>query len=200
MPEQEMTQNEEDRPRVVAILGSPRRKGNCATVLRAALAELEQRSTGTEIVHLSAHDIRYCAGHDDCGQRERCPINDDAAAVLDRFYQADGVILASPVYADNVSGQMKVFLDRACHDYARGRRLRARAIGLVAVADSSGLDDALAAMSRALAFVRRGPVPAFTVKGYATLLGDAAKNDRLMESTRELGRRMADALQAASAR
>jgi multimeric flavodoxin WrbA len=182
------------RPRVVAVLGSPRRKGNCAALLRAALTELEKRGAEVETIQLSAYDIRYCAGHDDCAERELCPIKDDTAELLDRFYEADAVLLASPVYTDNVSGQTKVFLDRACHDYSRGRRLRARVVGLVTVADSTGLDDTLAAMARALAFIRRPDVPTFSVKGYATSIGDAEKNDALMESARQLGRQLAEAL------
>lgn len=181
-----------DPPHVVAVLGSPRRRGNCAALVRAALTELERQGATVETIHLSAHDIRYCAGHDDCADRERCAIRDEAPALLDRLYEADAVVLASPVYTDNISGQMKVFLDRACHDYSRGRRLKARVIGLVTVADSTGLDDALAAMSRALAFIRRDDVPTFSVKGYATLKGDAEKDIDLMDAARALGRRLAD--------
>jgi multimeric flavodoxin WrbA len=180
-------------PHVVAVLGSPRRNGNCAALLRAVLAELELRGATVETIHLSAHDVRYCAGHDDCADRECCAIKDDAPALLDRVYEADALVLASPVYTDNISGQMKVFLDRACHDYSRGRRLRARVIGLVTVADSTGLDDALAAMTRALAFIRRQDVPTFSVKGFATLKGDAEKDRDLMEAAHTLGRSLADA-------
>ena len=187
--------SQEGPPHVVGVLGSPRRNGNCAALLRAAMAELELRGATVETIHLSAHDIRYCAGHDDCADRERCAILDDAPALLDRLYEADAVVLASPVYTDNVSGQMKVCLDRACHDYSRGRRLKARVIGLVTVADSTGLDDALAAMTRALAFIGREGVPAFSVKGYATLKGDAEKDRGLMEAARTFGRSLADSLQ-----
>jgi multimeric flavodoxin WrbA len=184
----------EEPPHVVAILGSPRRKGNSAALLGAALAELELRGATVETIHLSAHDIRYCAGHDDCADRERCPTADDAAELLERFFDADVAIVASPVYTDNVSGQTKVFFDRACHNYARGRRLRARAIGMIAVADSTGLDDTLAAISRALAFLRQDGVPTYSASGYATLLGDAELDCALMESARQLGRDMAEAL------
>jgi multimeric flavodoxin WrbA len=183
-------------PSIVAMLGSPRRNGNCATVLRAALAEAEARGCATELIHLSAHTIRYCAGHDDCGQRERCPQDDEAGAVLERLWEADGVILASPVYLDNVSGQMKVLLDRTCHDYSKGRRMKARAVGLITVAESTGLDDAIAALRRALAFIQPHALPTFVAKGYASALGDAAANSSLMESGRRLGRDMAAAVRA----
>jgi multimeric flavodoxin WrbA len=186
----------EQPPNVVAVLGSPRRKGNCAAVVGAALAELEAIGVAVEIIHLSAHDIRYCMGHDDCADRECCAIRDDAPALLDRVFAADGLILASPVYADDVTGQMKVFIDRACHPYARDRRMAAHTIGLVSVADSTGLDDVLATFKRALVYFCKGrqPVPTYEAKGYATLLGDAARNEELMQSGRKLGRDMAGVL------
>jgi multimeric flavodoxin WrbA len=184
------------RPHVVAVLGSPRRKGNCAAVLGAALAELEARGAEVEVINLSAHEIRYCSGHDDCAERESCPTRDDAPDLLERVFAADAVIMASPVYADDITGQMKVFIDRGCHPYGRGRRLAARAVGLITVADSTGLDDTLATFKRALVYFckDRAPVPIFEAKGYATLLGDAVKNGELMESGRMLGRDMADVL------
>jgi multimeric flavodoxin WrbA len=184
------------RPHVVAVLGSPRRKGNCAAVIAAAQAELEARGAEVEVIHLSAHDIRYCSGHDDCAERESCPAKDDAAELLEKVFVADAVILASPVYADDVTGQMKVFIDRGCHPYGRGRRLTGRAVGLITVADSTGLDDTLATFKRALVYFckDREPVPIFEAKGYATVLGDAVKNEELMESGRRLGRDMADVL------
>jgi multimeric flavodoxin WrbA len=184
--------------RVVAVLGSPRRKGNCAVVLGAALDEIERRGADVETIHLSAHDVRYCAGHDDCAEREKCPVRDEAAELLERVFAADAVIFASPVYADNVSGQLKVFIDRGCHPYVRGGRLAARAVGLVTVADSTGLQDALAAMRRALFYFEKGsaPVPVFEVSGYASSLGEAAQNEPLLAQAREMGRRIAQALEA----
>ena len=183
-------------PRVIAVLGSPRRKGNCALVLAAALDEIGRRGAAVETIHLSAHDIRCCAGHDDCAEREKCPIRDEAAELLERVFSADAVIFASPVYADNVSGQLKVFIDRGCHPYVRGSRLAARAVGLITVADSSGLQDALAAMRRALFYYQKGcdPVPTFEVSGYASNLGDAAKNELLLAQAHEMGRGIAQAL------
>lgn len=183
----------EQTPRVVAVLGSPRRKGNCAVVLGAALQELERHGAAIDVIHLSAHTIRYCMGHDDCGERGRCAIRDDAPDLLDRVFAAEAVILASPVYADNVTGQMKVFIDRACHPYARDRRLAARAVGLITVADSSGLQDSLAAMRRALFYFQKGldPVPVFEVSGFATTIGEAASDERLLAAAAQMGRQVA---------
>jgi multimeric flavodoxin WrbA len=34
------------------------------------------------------------------------------AGILEQVYAAEGLILATPIYYENVSGQMKTFMDR----------------------------------------------------------------------------------------
>lgn len=179
---------------VVALVGSPRPRGNSSCLVDAALRELESAGARTEKVMLGARKIGFCVGHDDCEEREDCPLEDDASALIDDVFRADGLILASPVYGDNVSAQMKVFMDRCCHPYNRGRKLRTRVVGLLAVADSSGLEETIDAMRRFVSFIEPDGVEIVTAAGYATCLGDAARNEPLVEEARVVGRRMAEAL------
>ena len=44
----------------------------------------------------------------------KCPLNDDMAGILEEYRQADGYILASPVYDVGVTALMKNFLERKC--------------------------------------------------------------------------------------
>jgi multimeric flavodoxin WrbA len=82
---------------------------------------------------LGERRVAGCLGHDDCAERRVCPLGDDAADILDAVYAADGLILATPVYYENVSAQMKAFMDRNAFRYAHDEWLRAKAVGLVAV-------------------------------------------------------------------
>ena len=43
---------------------------------------------------------------------ERCPLKDERDLLMGKIDQSDGVIFASPNYSFQVSGIMKVFLDR----------------------------------------------------------------------------------------
>lgn len=164
-------------PRVVAVVGSPRPAGNSSFVVDVALEEMSLLAISVEKLLLGDFQIGPCLGHDDCGDRPVCPINDEASAVVAKVYDADGVVLASPVYGDNVSGQMKVFMDRCCHNYNHERRLNARVAGLIAVGESTGLTETIAAMERFLSQQRATHIPSFTAVGYASRLGDARKND-----------------------
>jgi multimeric flavodoxin WrbA len=181
------------RPTVVAILGSPRR-GNTATLVAAALGELETRGAACETVFLAERRIAPCLGHDDCGERAACPLGDDAGEVLEQAYSADCLILASPVYYENVSAQMKAFIDRNVFRYARDEWLVAKAVGLIAVTAETGLEDTLAALRRYVGLSTDGEVPVFTCGGYADTAGAAAADEALLADARRLGDELAGAL------
>jgi multimeric flavodoxin WrbA len=181
------------RAHVVAVAGSPRR-GNTAALVAAVLDELTARGALCETIVLAEQRIAPCLGHDDCGERAACPLGDDAADVLERVYTADCLILASPVYYENVSAQMKAFIDRNVFRYAHDQWLPAKAVGLIAVTAETGLDDTLAALRRYVALSTDGDVPVFSCGGCADVAGAAAADDALLAEARRLGVELAVAL------
>ena len=181
------------RPRVVAVIGSPRRQGNTATVVEAALEELERSGCDCSRIVLADKRIESCSGHVFCGERP-CPHDDDMASILAQVYAADGLILATPIYYENVSGQMKTFMDRNATRYYHEEWLTAKVVGLIAVAAESSADDTLAAMRRFVAFSNPGELPVVALGGCADKPGDAAQDAGLMAQARELGRAMAERL------
>ena len=184
----------EERPHVVAVIGSPRRHGNTATLVDVALAELRDRGCRCTRIMLAEMAIAACDGHEDCGHLAACAHVDDAARVLDQVYAADGLILASPVYYENVSSQMKAFIDRNAFRYYHDEWLTTKIVGLIAVATSSGLDDTLAAMRRFVALSSRRDVLTVAMGGFASLPGEAVASEELMTEAQALGRTMAEGL------
>lgn len=67
-----------------------------------------------ETVELSRKDVRTCRGCRICFDRGEgaCPLADDVGTLSEAMARADLVVLASPVYVDDISGLMKTFLDR----------------------------------------------------------------------------------------
>ena len=118
----------------------------------------------------------------------------DLSGVLEQVYGADGLILASPVYYENVSSQMKAFMDRNSFRYYHEEWLQTKIAGLIAVATESGLDDTLAAMRRFLACSSPSEIPTLSLSGYANKLGDAVADAKLMAQARGLGLAMAERL------
>ena len=189
---------EPERPLVVAVVGSPRPHGNTSLLVDVVLEELARRGVRARKVMLGERHVAGCLGHDDCADRRACQIGDDAAHVLDAVYEADGLILATPVYYENVSAQMKAFMDRNVFRYAHDEWLRAKVVGLVAVTAETGLDETLAALRRYVALSTEGDVPIFSVGGYADTAGSAGEKPELLDAARQLAADLAEALLSAT--
>ena len=186
------------RPTVVAVVGSPRPRGNTATVIDEVTRELERRGIACETLHVADCRIKPCEGHDTCGELDPCPLDDDMDRILERAYAADGLILASPVYYENVSAQMKAFIDRNIWQYSRERWLEPDVVGLVAVSGETGLDDTIAALRRFVDLSTQREIPVETLTGIAYELGEAAASKELMDAARAFAVRLAGYLVPAS--
>ena len=181
-------------PAVVALVGSPRRRGNTVALVDAALDELVRLGARCHKVLLAGKRIAPCLAHDDCAEVGACHLRDDAAAVLDQVYAADCLILATPVYYEDVSAQMKAFIDRNYFPYNHEKRLPARAVGLIAVAAETGLDDALGALRRYVRLSARGDVRVMELAALADAAGDVTADAELLEAARRFARQLAELL------
>jgi multimeric flavodoxin WrbA len=182
------------RPVVVAVVGSPRGRSNTAALVAAALEELEAAGASCETISLRDVTIAPCLAHDACADYAACPLADDAAAVLERVYAADCLVLGTPVYYENVSAQMKALIDRSLFRYSHDRWLCAAVVGLVAVTAETGLQDALEALRRFVDLSSEGEIPTYTCGGYAGDAGEAAGDVTLLAEARAMGRALAEEL------
>ncbi len=98
--------------KVIGVSGSARRDGNTVLLLRTVFEELTAAGIETEVLQLCDQEIAPCRGCFAC-KKGRCIIDDDFTACLQQVTEADGLILASPVYSADVSAKMKAFLERA---------------------------------------------------------------------------------------
>jgi len=185
--------------KLLAIVGSPRLEGNTNYLVDQALGEAAKLGAQTEKLILSQYEVNPCLGHDDCDTFDSCQQKDDVGWILDRFCQADGVILATPVYWYNVTAQMKVFIDRNYFLYKHDRKCRARAVGIIVVANEEGIEDTLYTLKQ---FIEDpfnvGADRIFIASGYADKLGEARSNLSLVEEARKLGRQVVESLKEGS--
>lgn len=100
--------------KVLAINASARQDGNTALLIDEMCKELNSQGIETERVAFSGQIIEPCKACWACGGVKNCVHKKDAFhETFQKLLQADGVILASPVYAANVSSTMQAFLERA---------------------------------------------------------------------------------------
>ena len=80
------------------INGSPRANGNTALALKEMEAVFQQEGIETEIVHVGQLPIRSCIACGHCSQHGKCVFDDIVNEVAQKFEEADGLVVGSPVY------------------------------------------------------------------------------------------------------
>lgn len=101
--------------KIVAINGSPRKNGNCATALSLMGEVFKSNGIDFEIIHVGHKPIHGCMACGKCkeNKNEKCIIEDIVNDTVPKMKEADGIIISSPVYYAGIAGTMKCFLDRA---------------------------------------------------------------------------------------
>lgn len=100
--------------KVIAINGSPRKGGNISQCLDVMAAEFEKEGIEFEVVQPGSkvHPCMACYNCLNTGSL-RCVMNDDGVNdIIAKCIEADGIILASPVYHSGIAGGMKCVMDR----------------------------------------------------------------------------------------
>jgi multimeric flavodoxin WrbA len=97
---------------ILAIYGSPRRKGNTAALLDQAVQGA--MDTGAQVNKVVLRDLRMspCLEIYGCKKTGRCVIQDDFQRVYDQLLACDGLMLASPIFFYTVSAHVKILMDR----------------------------------------------------------------------------------------
>jgi multimeric flavodoxin WrbA len=178
--------------KVVAIAGSPHIKGNTSYLIDEALKELAAKGIETEKISLGEVNVAPCQGHDDCGTFKICKIKDDGPEIIRKFNEADGVILATPVYFFDVTAQMKAFIDRNFFTFTHEGKKIAKCAGLIAIGGGGGADETINTLK---AFIHLPEKDTFILKGY-TSDGDVKDRPELVKQAQEMGRKMAGRLTA----
>lgn len=118
--------------RYLIINGSPRLK-NTYEVIKRAKTNLDGEF---EEVHLIGERIPMCRGCMKCIMEgeELCPDFDIINPLIEKIRNCDGLIIASPVYALNVSGLLKNFFDHTAYLYHRPEFFTKKALVVVTTA------------------------------------------------------------------
>jgi multimeric flavodoxin WrbA len=99
---------------IITLLGSPRKKGNTATILTAFEQRILPPHTVKRIT-LVDYELRGCLGDDSCQKkmdRPGCVQKDDVSRILEQMLAADVLVYASPLYCWDFTAQMKMLFDR----------------------------------------------------------------------------------------
>ncbi|MBU4262329.1 MAG: flavodoxin family protein [Proteobacteria bacterium] len=108
--------------KVMAFNGSPRKKWNTATLLGKALEGAAAQGAETRLVHLYDLDYKGCISCFACKTRGgesygTCAVQDDLTSLFAEIKEADAIILGSPIYFGDVSGELRSFVERLLFPY-----------------------------------------------------------------------------------
>ena len=122
--------------KVLMINGSPKANGNTAIALAEMKTIFDQEGIETEIVHLGHMDIRGCIGCGACYREGKCVFNDVVNELVPKFQEADGLVLASPVYYASANSTLTAAMDRLFYSSRFDKRMKVGAS--IAVARRGG--------------------------------------------------------------
>ena len=98
--------------KVLIINGSPRPNGNTAIALKEMVNIFEADGIAAEVVQIGNKDIRGCIACGACASKGKCVFDDVVNELAPKFEEADGLVIASPVYYASANGTLIACLDR----------------------------------------------------------------------------------------
>lgn len=98
--------------KVLILNGSPRVGGNTAIALDEMVKVFEKEGVETEVVFIGNKDIRGCIACGRCGEKGKCVFEDIVNELAPKFEEADGLVVASPVYYASANATLIACLDR----------------------------------------------------------------------------------------
>ena len=99
---------ESDYMKTIALIGSPRKNGNCDQL---ASKLLDSTEGFTKKFYLNEVDLQYCNACQACKKGD-CVKDDDARKIIDEMLDSDIIVFASPIYYGQMSAQAKTIVDR----------------------------------------------------------------------------------------
>ncbi len=176
--------------KILAIHGSPRTIRSTTRKLAGFVLEgAAEAGAETEMIDLADYSIIPCTSCEACSLNGICVNDDDVPALLIRMQEADGIIFGSPVYIDNITGQMKVFFDRLA-DAIHYQLLAGKYGCSIATTYESGGDDVVTYLNHVLNYLG-----VLSVGGISIATGGKIETMNAVEpGAKTLGRKLADAI------
>lgn len=144
---------------IVGICGSPRRQAT-EHVLREALNMLEKKGFQTEFFTVRGKNIGFCQHCDYCMRSKECKLKDDMYTLYPSLRNAEGLVIATPVYNGGISAQTKAVMDRCRALFAADKNAFRRKVGMaIAVGGDRAGGQELAIQQIITFYVLNGVIP-----------------------------------------
>ena len=179
--------------KVLLLNGSPHRQGNTATALTEVAKQLEAEGIESEMVWIGNHPVRGCIACRQCTTKGlgRCIFDDDVCNhISEKFAEADGLIVGSPVYYGQPNGALLSIIQRAF--FSNSANIAGKPAAAIAVCRRGGATATFEALNMPFQMLN---MPIVTSQYwnivYGRSEGEAALDREGMQTMRTLARNMA---------
>ena len=174
--------------KILAVSCSPRKKGTTVEVLEEVLKGAKEEGSGAELYSVSGKTLNGCLSCYACREKGKCVQQDDMDELFSKMVKADGIVFGTPIYYYGMTAQAKAVIDRTFSLNTPERSLRSKVGGIVTVAGSLGMIDAIKDFY--FLFAVKQMLPASYVAMYSGAVDDLQKLKKGMAAARDLGRQM----------
>ena len=175
--------------KVLLINGSPRVGGNTSIALGEMETIFQQEGIQVETVQVGNKAIRGCVACLSCMEKGKCVFDDLVNETAPKFAEADGLVIASPVYYASANGTLISFIDRLFYSTPFDKTMKVGAA--VAVARRGGVSATYDELNKYFAI---SGMPIVTGQYwnavYGREKGEAAQDEEGMQTMRTLARNM----------
>ncbi len=98
--------------KVLILNGSPRVGGNTALAVNEMAKVFAEEGVEVDVMQIGSRDIRGCIACGKCSELGRCVFDDEVNIAAAKFKEADGLVVASPVYYASANATLIAMLDR----------------------------------------------------------------------------------------
>lgn len=172
--------------KVLAIIGSPRKLGNCELMVKEISRRLPIEHS-LKLLRLADFKLRACTACYRCLYEDGCVIDDGLGAILDAMAEADAYIVAAPAYFLGANAALKGLMDRGLSFYGRKDSLWGKPSVAVAVAGIEGKEGSALLTVRGFLKSILSDIKASAVV-YAALPGEVFFGDEGRETAARLAR------------
>ena len=175
--------------KVLLINGSPRVGGNTSIALGEMEKIYQQEGIQVETVQVGNKAIRGCVACLSCMEKGKCVFDDLVNETAPKFAEADGLVIASPVYYASANGTLISFIDRLFYSTPFDKTMKVGAA--VAVARRGGVSATYDELNKYFA-ISGMPIATgqYWNAVYGREKGEAAQDEEGMQTMRTLARNM----------
>lgn len=175
--------------KVLLINGSPRVGGNTSIALGEMEKIFQQEGIQVETVQVGNKAIRGCVACLSCMEKGKCVFDDLVNETAPKFAEADGLVIASPVYYASANGTLISFIDRLFYSTPFDKTMKVGAA--VAVARRGGVSATYDELNKYFA-ISGMPIATgqYWNAVYGREKGEAAQDEEGMQTMRTLARNM----------